>query len=214
MATGRFITLEGGEGAGKSTQIRLLAQALTDRGLEVVTTREPGGGSDGAAAIRGLLVAGDTPWQRLTEALLHNAARHENVEALVRPALARGAWVLCDRYVDSTVAYQGYAMGVDRGILADLHRLSTGNLMPDLTLVLDLSVEAGLSRAGSRPGAEDRYERMGMDFHERLRRGFLDIAAHDPSRCAVIDATGDIATIQARLLAVVEQRLGPLGRAA
>ncbi|ASG22779.1 dTMP kinase [Nitrospirillum viridazoti] len=214
MATGRFITLEGGEGAGKSTQIRLLAQALTDRGVEVVTTREPGGGSDGAAAIRGLLVAGDTPWQRLTEALLHNAARHENVEALVRPALARSAWVLCDRYVDSTVAYQGYAMGVDRGVLADLHRLSTGGLMPDLTLVLDLPVEAGLARAGSRPGAEDRYERMGMDFHERLRQGFLDIAAHDPGRCAVIDATGDIATIQARLLAAVERRLGPLGRAA
>ncbi|MDG3443809.1 dTMP kinase [Nitrospirillum amazonense] len=214
MATGRFITLEGGEGAGKSTQIRLLAQALANRGLEVVTTREPGGGSDGAAAIRGLLVAGDTPWQRLTEALLHNAARHENVEALVRPALARGAWVLCDRYVDSTVAYQGYAMGVDRRVLADLHRLSTGGLMPDLTLVLDLPVEAGLARAGSRPGAEDRYERMGRAFHERLRQGFLDIAAHDPGRCAVIDATGDIAAIQARLLAVVEQRLGPLGRAA
>ncbi|EGY00605.1 Thymidylate kinase [Nitrospirillum viridazoti Y2] len=214
MATGRFITLEGGEGAGKSTQIRLLAQGLTDRGVEVVTTREPGGGSDGAAAIRGLLVAGDTPWQRLTEALLHNAARHENVEALVRPALARGAWVLCDRYVDSTVAYQGYAMGVDRGILSELHRLSTGNLMPDLTLVLDLPVEAGLARAGARPGTEDRYERMGMDFHERLRQGFLDIAAHDAGRCAVIDATGDIATIQARLLGVVERRLGPLGRAA
>ncbi|TWB12268.1 thymidylate kinase [Nitrospirillum amazonense] len=214
MATGRFITLEGGEGAGKSTQIRLLAQALTDRGMEVVTTREPGGGSDGAAAIRGLLVAGDTSWQRLTEALLHNAARHENVEALVRPALARGAWVLCDRYADSTVAYQGYAMGVDRGVLTDLHRLSTGGLMPDLTLVLDLPVEAGLARAGSRPGTEDRYERMGMEFHERLRQGFLDIAARDSGRCAVIDATGDIATIQARLLTVVEGRLGPLGRTA
>ncbi|WP_044561442.1 dTMP kinase [Azospirillum sp. B4] len=209
MMTGRFITLEGGEGAGKSTQIRLLAQALAARGLEVVTTREPGGGSDGAAAIRSLLVAGDTPWQRLTEALLHNAARHENVEALVRPAIARGAWVLCDRYVDSTVAYQGYAMGVDRRILTDLHRLSTGGLMPDLTLVLDLPVAAGLARAGTRPGAEDRYERMGTAFHERLRQGFLDIAADDPARCVVIDATANIETVQARLLDAVLARLPP-----
>lgn len=214
---GRFITLEGGEGAGKSTQIRRLAAALTARGVEVVVTREPGGGSAGAAAIRALLVSGETGrWQRLTEAMLHNAARHENVEALVRPALARGAWVLCDRYADSTLAYQGYGLGVDLDILRRLQDIATGGLLPDLTLILDLPVAQGLARAGRRlrqdppsadGGVEDRYERMGGDFHQRLRDGFLTIARAEPARCAVIDASGDEDTVFAALLAAVDARL-------
>lgn len=227
---GRFITLEGGEGAGKSTQIRRLAAALTARGVEVVVTREPGGGSAGAAAIRALLVSGETGrWQRLTEAMLHNAARHENVEALVRPALARGAWVLCDRYADSTLAYQGYGLGVDLGVLRQLQAIATGGLLPDLTLVLDLPVAQGLARAGRRlrqdalsvggaapsaaDAAEDRYERMGGDFHRRLRDGFLTIARDEPARCAVIDASGEEDMVFAALLAAVDARLSMGGTA-
>lgn len=205
---GRFITLEGGEGAGKSTQIRLLAEALRERGIEVLTTREPGG-SPGAEAIRDLLVNGEPGrWQPLTEAMLVNAARHEHLTRTVLPALSAGTWVVCDRFADSTLAYQGYGLGVHRDALVALHRLAVAETMPDLTLVLDIDPEAGIARTASRRGGEDRYERMGTEFHRRLRQGFLDIAAGEPDRCAVIDAAQPVETVQAAILAEVGRRLG------
>lgn len=205
---GRFITLEGGEGAGKSTQIRLLAEALRERGIEVLTTREPGG-SPGAEAIRDLLVNGEPGrWQPLTEAMLVNAARHEHLTRTVLPALSAGTWVVCDRFADSTLAYQGYGLGVHRDALVALHRLAVAETMPDLTLILDIDPEAGIARTASRRGGEDRYERMGTEFHRRLRQGFLDIAAGEPDRCAVIDAAQPVETVQAAILAEVGRRLG------
>ncbi len=206
-ARGRFITLEGGEGAGKSTQVRLLADALRDRGHEVVVTREPGG-SPGAEAIRDLLVRGAADrWDGLSEALLHYAARRDHLTRTIRPALNRGAWVICDRFNDSTLAYQGHGHGTNRAKLDALYAMVAEGLTPDLTLVLDLPVEIGLARAGYRGGDEDRYERMGTNFHERLRRGFLDIAEAEPARCAVIDATPAPEATHAAILAVVADRL-------
>ena len=186
---GRFITFEGGEGAGKSSQLRRLGEALEARGIAVHLTREPGG-SPAAEDIRALLVSGDVArWTPQTELLLHYGARMEHVETVVRPALEDGKWVLCDRFHDSTVAYQGYGHGIDVGLIADLHRLLLGEFLPDLTFILDVPVAQGLARARSR--GEDRYERMDPEFHERLRQGFLKIAKNDPARCCVIDATHD-----------------------
>lgn len=209
-ASGRFITLEGGEGAGKSTQVRRLAERLSGRGTEVVVTREPGG-TPGAEAIRALLVTGDTGrWDALTETLLHYAARQEHVEKTVKPALARGAWVISDRFADSTMAYQGYAGRVGRETVAALHRLVLGDFQPDLTLVLDLPVTLGLERARSRmtaqSSAEDRYERMGIGFHEDLRAAFHDIAARESGRCVLVDAAGDVDTVASSLWQVVAAR--------
>ena len=203
---GQFITLEGGEGSGKSTQLRRLATTLAERGLEVVTTREPGG-SPGAEAIRDLLVKGDTDrWDAVTEALLHFAARRDHLRVTVRPALARGAWVVSDRYADSSLVYQGLGQGVDRGVLDTLFQIATDGLKPDLTLVLDVPVEIGLARAGARRGAEDRYERMGEALHRRLRDGFLAIAAAEPQRCVVIDAAGPIDDVAAAIRAAVDAK--------
>lgn len=208
---GRFITLEGGEGAGKSTQIALLKSALEAKGIAVHVTREPGG-SPGGEEIRNLLVNGATArWEPLTEVLLNYAARHEHLTKVILPKLKDGVWVLCDRFADSTMAYQGYGHGMDREIIRRLHRLVVGETAPDLTLIFDLPVEAGLNRAHARAvqngGGEDRYERMGRAFHERLRQGFLDIAAKDPVRCAVIDATGDIGAVAMAVHAEVAERL-------
>lgn len=206
-ARGRFITLEGGEGAGKSTQVRLLADSLRDEGLMVVTTREPGG-SAGAEAIRTLLVEGDTNrWDGVAEALLHFAARRDHLVKTVWPALERGAWVISDRFADSTLAYQGFGHGLDPDVIASLYRVAVGHFAPDLTLVLDLPVEKGLERAGTRGGGEDRYERMGLGFHQRLRQGFLGIAASNPMRCAVIDATRSPDEVHGDIMATVRARL-------
>jgi len=191
---GRFITFEGGEGAGKTTQLRKLADRLRGANLAVVETREPGG-TPGAEAIRELLVRGEPGrWRPESEALLHYAARIEHVTHVVRPALERGAWVLCDRFADSTVAYQGYGHTLGAAYVRRLHVLTLGNFAPDLTLILDLPVEVGLARAGRR-GGDDRYERMDTGFHERLRAGFLAIAEAEPERCAVIDAARDADTV-------------------
>ncbi len=204
---GRFITLEGGEGGGKSTQIRRLAAWLETRVDDVVLTREPGG-SPGAEQIRELLVDGDVRrWDPLGEALLHFAARRDHLVTTILPALQRGAWVLSDRFADSTVAYQGYGHGVDRTALAELYRICVGTLKPDLTLILDLPVATGLARAAGRAAGEDRYERMDKEFHERLRRGFLEIAGNEPERCAVIDATPDEDAVHAAIVAAVGDRL-------
>ncbi|MFD1623105.1 dTMP kinase [Azospirillum griseum] len=214
-AKGRFITLEGGEGAGKTTQIRRLTERLRARGLPVVTTREPGG-SQGAEEIRALLVSGDPGrWGAVTEALLHTAARRDHLERTVWPALEAGQWVLCDRFFDSTMAYQGYGLGLGRERIAALQALALDGFRPDLTLILDLDVRSGLRRAAARAGGEDRYERMDIGFHERLRDGFRDIAAREPERCAVIDADADADTVQARVWDAVATRLPvPTGTAA
>lgn len=207
MTRGRFITLEGGEGAGKSTQIALLKAALEAQGIPVLTTREPGG-SEGGEEIRNLLVNGATHrWEPLTEALLNYAARHEHLQKVILPALADGTWVLCDRFADSTMAYQGYGHAMNREVIRRLHRLVVDDVSPDLTLIFDMPVEQGLERAGSRGEGEDRYERMGVEFHQRLRAGFLEIAKKDPVRCAVIDATGDIGAVAMAVTAEVAQRL-------
>lgn len=206
IGRGRFITLEGGEGAGKSTQLWRLAQSLRGRGREVVTTREPGG-SPGAEEIRRLLVTGGAGrWSPTTEALLHFAARRDHLERTVWPALARGAWVLSDRFADSTRAYQGYGLGLESGVIDRLYALAVGDFAPDLTLVLDLPAEAGLARALAR-GAADRYEGMDLAFHRRLRDGFLEIAGRDRGRCAVIDAAADEDTVAAAILETVTARL-------
>ena len=208
---GRFITLEGGEGAGKSTQIRLLAEALRARGLDVVTSREPGG-SPGAEAVRGLLVSGETGrWEPMTEALLHFAARRDHLVRTVWPALERGAWVVCDRFADSTMAYQGYGLGLGRAPIERLYSLSIGAFAPDLTLILDIAPELGVDRARGRGDSEDRYERMDISFHRRLREGFLDIARREPARCAVIDANQTIEGVQASVYEVVSRRLSLAG---
>ncbi|WP_207478630.1 dTMP kinase [Arenibaculum pallidiluteum] len=205
---GRFITFEGGEGAGKTTQLRLLVEALGARGVTAVATREPGG-SAGAEDIRRLLVEGGTGrWDGLTELLLHCAARRDHLLRTVLPALEAGKWVVSDRFADSSMAYQGYGHGVGRAAVEALHEIAIGDFRPDLTLVLDLPVEAGLARAASRGGAEDRYERMGVAFHERLRQGFLDIAAREPGRCAVIDAARGPEAVHRAVIAAVTERLG------
>ena len=204
---GHFITLEGGEGAGKSTQIARLKDALEAQGLSVIVTREPGG-TAGGDQIRALLVNGDTNrWEPLTEALLNYAARHEHLEKVILPALAAGTWVLCDRFSDSTMAYQGYGHGMNREVIRRLHRLVVDEVKPDLTLILDMPVELGLERAKSRGEGEDRYERMGIEFHQRLRDGFLDIAQKDPGRCRVVDASGDIGAVTMAIAAEVTDRL-------
>jgi dTMP kinase len=205
--TGRFITLEGGEGGGKSTQARRLAAVLENDADEILLTREPGG-SPGAEQIRGLLVDGEVHrWDAVTETLLHFAARRDHLVNTVQPALARGAWVISDRFADSTMAYQGYGHGVDKPAIAELYRICVGSLKPDLTLILDLPVEAGLARAIGRGGGEDRYERMDTAFHERLRQGFLEIARREPARCVVIDAARGEDEVHGQIIAAVRARM-------
>ena len=203
-APGRFITLEGGEGAGKSTQARLLAERLRAEGMAVLATREPGG-APGAEILRGLLLSGEVDWSLPAETLLHFAARAEHVEKTIRPALAAGTWVVCDRYYDSTMVYQGHALGGDRAAIATLAGLL--RLPPDLTLVLDVDVPTGVARMRARGAAADRYERLGEDFFARVRAGFLAVAAAEPGRCAVIAADADAATVAARVWAVTRARL-------
>lgn len=208
MARGRFITIEGGEGAGKSTQTTLLMAALERHGIAALATREPGG-SPGAEAIRRLLLEGDGErWDATAEALLLVAARRDHVVRLIEPELARGVWVVCDRFADSTSAYQGYGRGLAAADIAALHRFALGDFMPDLTVILDLPVAIGLARAAARPGIADRFERLDRGFHERLRRGFRDIAAAAPGRCVVIDATGDPQSVHIAVFAAVSEKLG------
>lgn len=211
MARGRFITLEGGEGAGKSTQLKRLVARLQSTGLEVVATREPGG-SPGAEAIRELVLNGAADrWSPVTETLLMYAARRDHIERVIRPALARGAWVVCDRFADSTRAYQGAAGGTDPGLIAALETHVLEDVRPDLTLIFDFPAEAGLARAAARPGAEMRFESKGMVFHERLREGFLAIARAEPERCALVDASGSMEDVEAAVWTAVQARLAVHG---
>lgn len=204
---GRFITLEGGEGAGKSTQIGLLAAFLRGQGREVVTSREPGG-SPGAEMIRKLLVEGPTDaWDGPTEALLMFAARRDHLVRTVWPALERGAWVISDRFADSTRAYQGHGHGLPMDGIETLYRVAVGDFAPDLTLILDLPVDIGLARAAQRRGVETRFEGLGPTFHERVRSGFRAIAAAEPKRCALIDASGDVDAVHRAIVATARARL-------
>jgi dTMP kinase len=186
---GRFITFEGGEGAGKSTQIALLAERLrAEHDIDPVVTREPGG-TPGAEAIRALLVEGDADrWDAMSEALLVFAARRDHVERVIRPALATGRWVLCDRFIDSTMAYQGIAGGLGRAAIEQLTALTIGGLRPDLTLILDLPVEIGLARTGDRDHAETRYEERSVSFHKLIRNALRQIVELHPERCRLVDA--------------------------
>lgn len=206
MTKGRFITLEGGEGGGKSTQVFRLAEKLRRLGLPVVTTREPGG-AEGAEIIRKLLVSGDPGrWDAMTELLLHFAARRDHLRRTIWPALERGDWVLSDRFADSTMAYQGYGHGLGRAVVEQMYTLVLGDFRPDLTLILDLPVPEGLRRSENR-GGENRYERMDVAFHERLRQGFLEIAKLEPARCVVIDATRPMEAVADAIAAAVGSRL-------
>jgi len=206
---GRFITFEGGEGVGKSTQLKRLADHLRDCGFEVVTTREPGG-TPKAERLRDFLLSGRAaPLGQLAEAALFSAARADHVEKLIAPALKRGAWVLCDRFADSTSAYQGARGGVDAKTLALLERATVGETRPDLTIVLDLPAQEGLARAAlRREGGEtaDRFEREDSSFHEELRQVFLAIAEDEPERCCVIDAARSVDDVASAVRAVVHDR--------
>jgi dTMP kinase len=205
---GRFITIEGGEGTGKSTQTALLVAALQRRGIAAERTREPGG-SPGAEDIRRLLLEGERErWDAVSEALLLYAARRDHVERLIRPALDAGSWIVADRFADSTLAYQGYGRGLPLADLDALHRFSLGAFAPDLTLVLDLPVEEGLARIGRRSMIADRFEQLEQAFHQRLRDGFLEIARSDPARVAIIDAADTRDRVHLAVVAAVSERLG------
>ncbi|MGZ8363959.1 MAG: dTMP kinase [Caulobacteraceae bacterium] len=207
MRQGRFITFEGGEGTGKSTQARILADHLRAGGHEVLLTREPGG-SPGAEALRTLLLSGEADrWSPVSETLLMYAARADHLERAIRPALERGAWVICDRFHDSTRAYQGAGGDAPANLIAALEREVVGADKPDLTLMLDVPVDVGMARAGGRGLGLDRFERMGAAFHERLRQAFLAIAAAEPGRCAVIDASQGIEAVTRDVLTAVQERL-------
>jgi dTMP kinase len=203
-----LITVEGGEGAGKSTQVELLINALTLTGIAVRQTREPGGSPD-AEVIRRLLLEGVRDrWDAIGEVLLFYAARRDHVIKLIEPALAQGQWVVCDRFADSTLAYQGYGRGLPLADLSALHRFALGDFAPDLTLILDLPVAEGLARAARRSADTDRFERLDAAFHERLRQGFRQIAADHPERCVLIDANGEVDSVHRSIITAVAARLG------
>jgi dTMP kinase len=201
---GRFITLEGGEGVGKSTQLKQLAAALRARGLEVVETREPGG-SPGAEAIRALLLQGEADrWTPPAEALLFAADRVDHIERTIKPALQAGKWVLCDRFLDSTLAYQGSAGGVGQDVIARLHALTTGGFLPDRTLLLALSEGDAARRASDRDrGEADRIGGRDGDFHQSVQAAFRELAHAHPERIRLVDAEGSVEDVTARLLAAV-----------
>jgi dTMP kinase len=202
---GVFITLEGGEAAGKSTQIVRLAARLRAAGHDVLTTREPGG-TPGAEAIRALMLDPDRHFAPLADTLLVFAARADHVAAVIRPALERGAVVLCDRFTDSTMAYQGHGLGVDRAAIASLGAMIGAT--PDLTLILDLPDGIARTRLAGRGGAADRYEQFDTGFAARVAAGFRAIAAAEPDRCALVDAAGEIDDVTKTLAGLIRARLG------
>lgn len=206
-ARGRFIAIEGVDGAGKGEQSRRLLQALQAAGVDAILTREPGG-SPGAEEIRQLLVRGSAErWDAMTELLLVNAARRDHLRHTIWPALERGCWVLSDRYADSTRAFQGFAGGLELTLVDELHRQVTGGFDPDLTLVLDLSPELSLARTRARGGNEDRFEQKGLAYQQRVGDGFRALAARSPQTHALIDASGSIDEVAARIWKVLGERL-------
>ncbi|MDF3023660.1 MAG: thymidylate kinase [Alphaproteobacteria bacterium] len=216
MVKGVFITLEGGEGTGKSTQVKMLGAALSAAGVDAVLTREPGG-TDQAERIRNLMIQRDAGnFDPLTEAMLMMSARREHLVNKIWPSMEQGKWVVSDRFVDSTRAFQGYGMGLDQALIDRIYAMIAGDFQPDLTFVFDIDAEKGLSRslkqlavtADKNESTEDRYERMGVPFHNRLRQGFLEIAKRFRDRCVIIDASQDIATIHGQILKTIETRFG------
>lgn len=203
----RFITFEGGEGAGKSTQVKRLASAFNAAGIDAVTTREPGG-SEGGEAIRDLVVSGSVDrWNDTTESLLFMTARYDHVEKLIKPALAEKKWVLCDRFYDSTYVYQGMVKGVDTQWLDTLYTHLFGTFAPDVTLLLDLPADVGLKRATVRGNdAESRFERMGLEFHTKLRDAFLSRHAAEPQRVLKIDASQSPDAVHEQIIQTLNQR--------
>jgi dTMP kinase len=219
MIRGKFISFEGGEGGGKTTQIKFLHETLKSIGLNVTQTREPGG-SVGAEEIRNLLVDGPPErWDAVTETLLHCAARRDHINTIISPALEIGQWVLTDRFSDSTMAYQGYGHGVNKKALQSLQQFVAGNMQPDMTIILDLPIKVGLERTEERSAQnkneikrdENRYELMNTDFHERLRKGFLNIAKSNRKRCVVIDTTRSIEEIRLTIQRLVFKKFGLSG---
>jgi dTMP kinase len=212
---GRFITFEGGEGAGKSTHSKLLAERLQAAGIEVVLTREPGG-SPGAEIIRHIILSGAAkPLGADAETMLFASARDDHLCTTIRPALKRGVWVLCDRFADSTRVYQGIVGKVDLRLIGELERITVGETVPDLTFVLDVPAEVGLERAGQRRGSAgaDRFESEALDFHEKLRAGFRALAQDEPDRCVLIDVTAPRADVAQQIWSIVETRLNPAAAA-
>jgi len=208
---GRFITFEGGEGSGKSTHCRLLSERLKALGIDVVLTREPGG-SPGAEAIRHVLMSGAAkPLGAEAEALLFAAARDDHIRSTIEPALTRGAWVTCDRFLDSTRVYQGTLGQVDHKLIRALERVTVGDLRPDLTFILDVPADVGLARAGKRRGeaAADRFEEESLATHEQLREAYRRLAISEPARCIMIDATAPKAAVADRIWKAVNEHLSP-----
>jgi dTMP kinase len=203
---GRFITFEGGEGSGKSTQAKRLAERLQLRGHEVVLTREPGG-SPGAEAIRHLLLSGIAkPLGTEAETFMFAAARDDHVSTTIRPALSRGAWVVCDRFIDSTRVYQGSLGNVDQRLIRALERLVVGETIPDLTFILDVPPEIGLARAAERGAGADRFEAEELEYHRLLREAYRDLAEQEPERCMLIDGTQSADAIAVRIWMLISER--------
>lgn len=207
--SGRFVVFEGGDGAGKTTQAQLLADALQRAGRRVLLEREPGG-PPGAETLRGLLLAGPSAgrWEPLSEALLHCAARTEHLHKTVLPALSAGTWVVCDRFADSTEAYQGGGLRLPADALTVLRKIVVGSNEPDFVIVLDVDPATSLERARHRPGAADRYERMDLAFHRRVREAFVRIAAHGGDRYVLLDASGGIDVVHTSVCAAISRRFG------
>lgn len=208
--TGKFISFEGGEGCGKTTQLKLLAETLTVKGISLIATRELGG-TPGAEALRPVMQSGDTDrWDAVSEALIVYAGRHDHTVRKIKPTLAAGQWVLSDRYFDTSWVYQGYAAGQPIENLKTIQNIAIGDFKPDLTLIFDIDVETGLKRAmhdaTQRAEENTRFERKGHEFHQRVREGFLTILQDNPDRCVRIDAAGSIAEVRARVWQVVRER--------
>ena len=209
VETGKLITFEGGEGAGKSTQVSILVERLRSAGRHAIATREPGG-SPAAEDIRETLLSGKVKaFGPFAEALLFSIARQDHVDTVIGDALARGQWVVCDRFLDSTRAYQGATGGVPAPVISALERLTLHGLMPNLTIMLDIPVKEGLARAGRRRAAPDRFESQDVAQHERIRKAFLNIAEEEPGRCVVIDARKPEALVAEDVWEAVAERLSP-----
>jgi dTMP kinase len=205
---GFFVTLEGPEGAGKTTQLKLLSKLLDSAGHKHIITRDPGGTSLGKQ-IRRILLNPDTPVDPVCELLLYEADRAQHVQELILPSLKDGYLVLCDRYIDSTIAYQGYARGIDLDLIANLNKIATGGLMPELTILFDIDSSEGLSRL--HPSGHDRLEREAIEFHHKVRKGYLEMAAKQPDRWRILDASRAMSVVQEDLRRILHEKLGLVG---
>ena len=206
MAKGKFITIEGGEGTGKTTQIKLLEIFLKKKKIKFITTREPGG-SKGAEKIRKLiLTSNQNDWSPMTEALLHISARSDHLEKKIKPNLKKGIWVICDRFRDSTMAYQGYGNGLKLDVLEMLQESIFDKLNADLTIILDTLPNISLSRARKRKNGNQKYENMGINFHKKVRKGFIEIEKKNKKRCKLLSANDDRREINKKIIKIIEKQ--------